>query len=435
MRRSQSININQLDTFKQQLLRWANTFEVAVYLDSNLYPADKYSRYECLVAVALKFIAFDTKPNCFAQLKKLHQQTNDWLFGMISYDAKNEVEPNLCSNNFDGIEMPMAYFFCPDIVVAITKDQQITIHWLDEQLTAQQIKQQIEVTELNHQTNKKIPIALKARIDKKTYLHKVKQIQAHIKRGNVYEANLCQEFYAQNVQIDAATVFEALNKQTQAPFAAFFKNKQQYILCASPERYLQKSGNTLISQPIKGTIKRGQTDTKDEQLKQQLRQSPKEQAENVMIVDLVRNDLSRIAQQASVQVAELFEVYSFKTVHHLISTISATLPANVHFTNALQATFPIGSMTGAPKISALQIIEQLEETKRGMYAGTIGYVSPQSDFDFNVVIRSLLYNQDKAYLSLQTGSAITHYAIPEQEYNECLLKAHVIRKIMLDYTE
>ena len=435
MRRSQSINISQLDTFKQQLLRWANTFEVAVYLDSNLYTADKYSRYECLVAVSIKSIVFDTKPNCFAQLKKLHQQTNDWLFGMISYDAKNEVEPNLCSNNFDGIEMPTAYFFCPDIVIAITKDQQITIHWLDEQLTAQQIKQQIETTALNHQKNKKIPIALNARIDKKTYLHKVKQIQAHIKRGNVYEANLCQEFYAQNVQIDAAIVFETLNKQTQAPFAAFFKNKQQYILCASPERYLQKSGNKLISQPIKGTIKRGQTADIDQQLKQQLRQNPKEQAENVMIVDLVRNDLSRIAQQASVQVAELFEVYSFKTVHHLISTIIATLPANVHFTNALKATFPIGSMTGAPKISALQIIEQLEETKRGMYAGTIGYVSPQSDFDFNVVIRSLLYNQDKAYLSLQTGSAITHYAIPEQEYNECLLKAHIIRKIMLDYTE
>ena len=387
------------------------------------------------MAVGIKYVDFETQPNCFIHLKKLHQQTTDWLFGMISYDAKNQVEPQLCSNNFDGVQMPLAYFFCPDIVVAITKDQQITLHWLDEKLSAQQIKQQIETTLPNHQAKNKIPIVLKNRLSKKTYLHKVNEIQAHIKQGNVYEANLCQEFYAQNVQINAVNVFEALNKQTQAPFAAFFKNKQQYILCASPERYLQKNNSQLISQPIKGTIKRGKTNTEDEQLKQQLQQNPKEQAENVMIVDLVRNDLSRIAQQASVQVAELFKAYSFKTVHHLISTISATLPTNSHFTNALQATFPIGSMTGAPKISALQIIEQLEQTKRGMYAGTIGYITPQSDFDFNVVIRTLLYNQDKGYLSLQTGSAITHYALPEQEYHECLLKAHVIRKIMMDYAQ
>lgn len=430
MRFSQSINFDDLGIFKQQLLHWASAFEVAVCLDSNLYAADKYSQYEYLVAVANCATPFDEQPNIFTNLQQLHQQTNDWLFGMISYDAKNQTETNLQSTNFDGVQMPLAYFFRPDVVVAIAKNQQATIHWLDEKLTAQHIKQQIIQTPIV--TVPAPNIVLQNRLSKQQYINKVAQMQAHIRRGNIYEANFCQEFYAQNVQINPTSVFEQLNKQTQAPFAAFVKYHKQYVLCASPERFLQKTNQLLVSQPIKGTIKRHRDTQKDETLKQQLYHNAKERAENVMIVDLVRNDLSQVAQRASVQVNELFGVYTFKTVHHLISTISASLRPDAHFTDALRATFPMGSMTGSPKLRAMQIIEQLEVTRRGMYSGTVGYITPDGNFDFNVVIRTLLYNQQNQYLSLQTGSAITHYATPQHEYDECLLKAQTIKKILLD---
>ncbi len=149
-----------------------------------------------------------------------------------------------------------------------------------------------------------------------------------------------------------------------------------------------------------------------------------------MITDLVRNDLSRIADKGSVHVDELCEIYTFEQVHQLISTVSCTVSPEIPSVEVLEKTFPMGSMTGAPKISAMQIIESLEDAKRGLYSGAIGYFSPHGDFDFNVVIRSILYNSAEKYLSFSVGSAITINSTPEKEYEECLLKARAMRQVL-----
>jgi len=201
-------------------------------------------------------------------------------------------------------------------------------------------------------------------------------------------------------------------------------------LSASPERFLKKINNKLISQPIKGTIKRGGSKIEDENLKFALKNDNKELAENIMIVDLVRNDLTRTVLNASVKVEELCEIYSFKQVHQMISTISAEIDNNLALSDIFKNTFPMGSMTGAPKIRAMEIIEKYEKTKRGLYSGAVGYINPKGDFDFNVVIRSIFYNSENNYLSFTVGGAITANSVPENEYNECLLKAKAILEVL-----
>ncbi len=160
-------------------------------------------------------------------------------------------------------------------------------------------------------------------------------------------------------------------------------------------------------------------------------QNPKEIAENIMIVDLVRNDLSTVAAKGTVKVDELCKVYSFKQVHQLISTISCSVK-NVHPVDIIKKTFPMGSMTGAPKIAAMKIIEDLEETKRSLYSGAVGYITPNNNFDFNVIIRSILYNEDKQYVSYSVGGAITSKSTAEEEYDECLLKAKAMKQVLLN---
>ena len=210
-----------------------------------------------------------------------------------------------------------------------------------------------------------------------------------------------------------------------------YKLDDKFLVCASPERYLKKVGSKIFSQPIKGTSKRNVKDTdEDEKSKKDLIESEKETSENVMVVDLVRNDLSKVCVEGSVKVEELFGVYSFPQVHQMISTVSGTVSAQVKFTDILKATFPMGSMTGVPKKRVMGLIEQYEKTKRGLFSGSLGYINPEGDFDFNVVIRSILYNQSAKYVSIQAGSAITYYSDAEKEYDECLLKIEAMKKVL-----
>jgi para-aminobenzoate synthetase component 1 len=273
-------------------------------------------------------------------------------------------------------------------------------------------------------------VKIQQRISKEEYLSKVNNMLDYIHRGDIYEANFCMEFFAENAVINPLEKFQKLNEISQPPFAVFFKNNKHFLLSATPERYLRKEGETLISQPIKGTAKRFVEAVEDEKSKQELASDPKERAENIMITDLVRNDLSRTAQKGSVHVDELCGIYSFLQVHQMISTISSKLDPKYSLVDALKLTFPMGSMTGAPKISVMKIIDDLEETKRGLYSGAIGYFTPEADFDFNVVIRSILYNQENQYLSFSVGSAITSLSIPENEYEECLLKAKAMLEVL-----
>ena len=273
-------------------------------------------------------------------------------------------------------------------------------------------------------------VSIEERISKKDYVTKVNDILSHIHRGDIYEVNFCMEFFAEKAEINPLEKFLKLNEISQPPFAVFFKNNKHFILSASPERYLRKEGDLIISQPIKGTAKRFLDVEQDEISKNALLADPKERSENIMITDLVRNDLSRTAQKGSVQVTELCKIYSFLQVHQMISTITARLAEPYTAVDVIKSTFPMGSMTGAPKISAMNIVDRLEETKRGVYSGAVGYFTPNGDFDFNVVIRSILYNEEKKYLSFSVGSAITANSIPEKEYEECLLKAKAMYAVL-----
>jgi para-aminobenzoate synthetase component 1 len=291
------------------------------------------------------------------------------------------------------------------------------------------INQQPTTNNQQPTTNNRQP-KIEQRISKENYIAKVNQMLEHIYRGDIYEANFCMEFYAENAIIEPVKIYQKLNTISKPPFAIFFKNNEQYLLCASPERYLRKEGNKVISQPIKGTAKRFSDLVLDENSKTELETNPKERSENIMIVDLVRNDLSHTAIKGSVEVEELCGIYTFEQVHQMISTVVSTVETTTSPIEILRTTFPMGSMTGAPKISAMKIIEELEETKRGLYSGAVGYFSPENDFDFNVVIRSILYNAKENYISFSVGSAITSQSNSEQEYEECLLKAKAMFEVL-----
>jgi para-aminobenzoate synthetase component 1 len=406
-------------------LTWAQQFREVVFLDSNDYP-QKYSSYDCILA-ADAFTSIKTDyHNAFEDLKQYQQVTKDWLFGYISYDLKNDIEV-LNSNNFDGLSFPDLYFFQPKKLFLLKGDQ-LEIHYLN--MCDDEVEDDLEEIRLQIADIQLPEIEIKQRISKDSYLEKVSTILEHIHRGDIYEANFCMEFYAENAVINPLEKFLKLNQMSKAPQAVFFKNNKQYLLSASPERYVKKEGDLIISQPIKGTAKRFSDPNEDEKSKNQLASDPKERAENIMVTDLVRNDLSRTAQKGSVKVEELCVIYSFEQVHQMISTITSKLDGQYTGVDVIKTTFPMGSMTGTPKVSVLKIIEELEETKRGLYSGSVGYFTPNGDFDFNVVIRSILYNQENKYASFSVGSAITSLSIPENEYEECLLKAKAMREVL-----
>ena len=420
-------SISDPKLFKQQLLFWSQQFREIIYLDSNDYPQN-YSSYDCVLAVdAFTSIKTDYH-NAFEDLKQYQQSTKDWLFGYLGYDLKNDIE-QLHSHNFDGLEFPDLYFFQPKKLFLL-KGNQLEIQYLnmcDDEVDGDFQEISVQCSVLNNQES---AIKIQQRIPKKNYIEKVLKVLEHIHQGNIYEANFCMEFYAENAVIDPIEKFIKLNEISQPPFAVFFKNNKHFLLSATPERYLRKEGERIISQPIKGTAKRFSNPSDDEQSKMRLALDPKERAENIMITDLVRNDLSRTAQKGSVQIQELCKIYSFLQVHQMISTVTSKLDSQYSVVDVLKTTFPMGSMTGAPKISVMKIIEQLEESKRGLYSGAVGYFTPNGDFDFNVVIRSILYNQENKYVSFSVGSAITSQSIPEKEYEECLLKAKAMREVL-----
>jgi para-aminobenzoate synthetase component I len=419
--------ISNPEQFKQQLLGWSQQFREVVFLDSNSYPQE-YSSFDCLVAVdAFTSLKTDLH-NAFEDLKQYQQTTKDWLFGYLSYDLKNDIEP-LKSSNFDGLYFPDLFFFQPKKIL-ILKENQLEIKYLF--FCDDEVEQDFE--EIIHSKNDSFDtldkVKVKQRISKELYLEKVTKMLEHIHAGDIYEANFCMEFYAENAVINPLEKFQKLNQISKAPFSVFFKNNKHFLLCASPERYLKKVGDKIISQPIKGTSKRFFDTIEDEKSKHNLENDAKERAENIMITDLVRNDLSQTAQKGSVEVAELCKIYSFLQVHQMISTVTSKLDAQYSPIDVLRTTFPMGSMTGAPKISVMKIIENQEETKRGLYSGTVGYFTPEGDFDFNVVIRSILYNQENKYVSFSVGSAITAQSVPEKEYEECLLKAKAMAEVL-----
>ena len=428
LRTSKKITLQDPTEFKQNLLTWAQQFNEFSWLDSNNYP-QQYSNYDAVLAVDANTDLKCPCHNAFADLKEYKSEINDYIFGYLSYDLKNDTE-DLTSKNLDGLHFPDLYFFQPKKLFFF-KDDALEIRNLEKYRS--KIDDDLEsIDKINDEMLKDVQheVKIKKRITKKQYLKQLDKILEHIHRGDIYEVNFCQEFYAENATINPLNVYHHLNEISNPPFASFIKLDGKYVISASPERFVKKEGNKIISQPIKGTAKRLADKKADKELAKTLANDPKERSENIMIVDLVRNDLSKTAIKGSVKVEELCKVYSFDQVHQMISTISAEVNSDTDGIDIIKSLFPMGSMTGAPKLSAMQIIEKLESTKRGVYSGTIGYFTPNGDFDFNVVIRSILYNDTNNYLSYSVGGAITSKSIPDKEYEECLLKAIAMKKAL-----
>lgn len=406
------------------MLSWVNRFNICCFLDNHQYHST-HASVECLAAAGAAEIFAPTEA-IHTRLQELYNHNRDWLFGHLSYDLKNSLAP-LQSTHPDPIGFPVISFFRPETVLQL-QDNQLTISSLT-------LDPAVVFGEINNSTpatsQEPCTVNIQPRIQKDTYIRIIESIRKHIQRGDCYELNFCQEFFAEEVVVDALSVYLQLTAISPNPFSCFYKLEDKYVLCASPERYLQKKGNRLLSQPIKGTFQRDLSDAAaDTILKQALLDSKKDRSENVMVVDLVRNDLSQVCKEGSVKVDELFGIYSFPQVHQMISTISGELKDHTGLAEILQASFPMGSMTGAPKRRVMELIEQYETTQRGIYSGAVGYISPDNDFDFNVVIRSILYNASAQYLSYLVGGGITFYSDPEKEYEECLLKAAAIKKVL-----
>lgn len=377
-------------------------------------------------------LGYTNKKSAITKIKKkkdfLKLETKtEYSFGYIPYEAKDLLLPQSNSKNKSIHSIDSPCFFFADGVV-ISKNNILLFYGTLEEYN--------HVIELNLRKNDshKTPFLGKiSRIkwtSKKKYLENVVQIKKKIQNGEIYEINYCQNFEFTNFNSNTFLIYQKLRNKTNAPFSSILNIGGITILSASPERFIKKSKSKLFSQPIKGTIQRGITKKEDISLIKRLTSDKKEIAENIMIVDLVRNDMSKIALKSSVEVTQLCKVYTFKTVHQLISTIQCNIDYNLSFLEILDALFPMGSMTGAPKLNATIIIEEFENFKREIYSGSIGYVSPNSSFDFNVVIRSIIISKENKILSISVGSAITSKSDPEQEYQECLLKLKAIQSAL-----
>lgn len=401
------------------MLNWANRFNIFCFLDNQDYSIQP-QRYECLLgAGSLQNISSDN----LKDVDEFLSRNKRWTFGHLSYELKNSIH-NLPSSKEDKIGFPSSFFFEPQFLLQIKGDKLIIEGDGCENVFD-------EISREADKSNSSSKVSIQQTLTRQEYIEKVEGLQQHIVRGDCYEINFCQEFFTEDADIDPIDTFQKLVTVSPNPFSALYKLHERYLICASPERFLTKKGSQIFSQPMKGTAKRNlQNNNEDDQLKTELRQSAKERSENVMVVDMVRNDLSKICAESSVKVDELFGVYTYPQVHQMISTISGILKSGVKFSEIIEATFPMGSMTGAPKHRVMELIDEYEVSARGIFSGSVGYISPGGDFDFNVVIRSIMYNASKKYLSYQLGSGITFYSDPEKEWEECLLKGTAIKKVL-----
>ncbi len=406
-----------LQVVKIKMLNWITQFGIFAYLDNNLY-GNKPNRFE-LLAGAGSIKEFDELPD----------RAGDWIFGHVNYDYKNVTEPGLHSRHEKNTGFSDSFFYQPEVVAYIpfgTNCLYVSVVSGNAEDILNEIMQASPERDTSFVPHEQ---PWNYKFTKEEYIDIIDKLREHIADGDCYEINFCVEAYTKQPGINAAHVFNRLNSVNPAPFAACYRNRSSWLMCASPERFLYRDKDNVLSQPIKGTHKRSARTEEDFLLKQELLHDEKERAENVMIVDLVRNDLARSCVPGSITVPELFGLYSFPQVHQLISTVSGTLKPQLSNKEILNNAFPMGSMTGAPKVMVMTLIEKYERSRREIYSGAVGYITPEGDFDFNVVIRSLMYNEQTGYLSYQTGGAITYDSRPDAEWEEVRLKAKAMEQI------
>lgn len=415
-----SFAITDFEEAKEKVLNWAQQFSTFCFLDNHRYQLEPHSA-ECLLAAGVKREIRSTAGQGPGNMDPLNSPRPSWLFGHLGYGLLDETASALP----DPLGFDDLYFFEPQILVRLEPGA-IHIGSPDPAVTWEAIQKAPPVPDFSLP---KGPI--QQRYSREEYLDVIRRLREHILRGDCYEINFCQEFFMENCRISPLHVYQQLSRISPNPFSALYRTGDQWLICASPERYLRKEGSRILSQPIKGTAARDLKDPqKDLQRREALRQNAKDRSENVMVVDLVRNDLSRVCREGTVQVDELFGVYSFPQVHQMISTVSGTLRENISFMDIIRASFPMGSMTGAPKKKVMELIRRYEKSRRGIFSGALGYISPEGDFDFNVVIRSIMYNASTGYCSFQAGSGITWYSDPELEWEECLVKVSAMEQVL-----
>lgn len=410
------------DHFLEKLIHWLYRHEHFSFFNGNghRYP---FGPFETFAAAGALEVCGDFRDDPFRELVSFHHQHRDWLTGRFSYDLKNYIE-KLNSNHIDRIGSPDLYFFIPETLVFLKKDH-ITIQSVRD---PDRVREEIDLITPAKQESR--PGRISCDTTREEYFRKVEKIKEQILEGDFYELNYCLEYFSENAQIHPPDVYCRLNRISPMPMSVFQGFPGECIISASPERFLKKSGNMLIAQPIKGTIRRDADPLTDEILKNRLRNSEKETAENMMIVDLMRNDLGKSAIPGSVMVPEIFGIYSFTHLHQMISTVTCLIRPEIHPVDVIRNAFPMGSMTGAPKIRAMQEIENYESSRRGSFSGAAGYFSPDGNFDFNVLIRSIFYNNRTGSLKFNAGSAITSDALAADEYAECQLKAQAILEVL-----
>ncbi len=402
------------------MLNWSKQFSTFCFLDNHQYQLTPHSQ-ECLLAAGVRRSFGAQAGNALKGLQHFIDENKTWLFGHLSYDLKQELGFTP-SRQHDELGFPDLFFFEPEVLIRlnettieITADDPSSVH-------SAILSQPSFIPKGNNHGAQ-----LKHRTDKEEYISIIRRLKEHILRGDCYEINFCQELHAIVPGAEPLSLYDRLTRISPNPFSALYRMDHRWLICASPERFLCRQGDRILSQPIKGTSRRFEEVEKDETSRRELQESAKDRSENVMIVDLVRNDLSRICQEGTVEVDELYGIYSFPQVHQMISTVSGKLKNEISFTEIIRSTFPMGSMTGAPKKRVVELIEQYEPTRRGIFSGAVGYINPTGDFDFNVVIRSMMYNANTGYLSFPVGSGITFYSDPELEWEECLAKAEAVR--------
>ena len=414
-------NVKNYPNIKAQLLDWAGGFSPVAWYDSNDYPHQN-NDYDALLALE----TFEENPWHTSEKALQTALGTDWLFGFFSYEY-NAAWEHVTPTNPSFLSVPQLQFFKPK-KIWLLKGDLLTALYLESDNPAVDfacITNSTTRTEASLTT-----IDLSPRISKDIYLQHASALKQHIMRGDIYEVNYCMEWYTDEVDVSPMALFNALNRIGKTPFSAFLSFDNTYLMSASPERFLQRRGDALMSQPIKGTAARHEDAVIDKSVAEALKLDAKERAENIMITDLVRNDLSRIAQKGSVAVSEQCAVYPFAQVHQMISTVKAQCDSTFTSLDVINACFPMGSMTGAPKQRAMELINQYEHGQRGLYSGAVGYFAPNGDFDFNVVIRSLVYDAASKYLSTHVGSALTAAADPSKEYDECQLKVKAIKRVL-----
>ena len=409
--------VDDIEVFKRKIIHISTHFENSIILNSNYSSTD----YDLIFAYGVHSFLSSNK-NSLKKLDDYVSQCKDWLFGFFSYDLKNEIEP-LNSQNLLCHDLPNLYFFQPKVIIII-KENTVDLKYVlgikpDDELN--------KILNFKYSfKNQSVKDNLELRFKKSDYVKSINNIKEHIRIGDIYELNFCMDYYSNDIIIDPVKSYISLNSLTESPMSALIKLKSFHLLSSSPERFIQKKNNRIKTQPIKGTVRRDKNINNDLKNINYLNNNSKELSENHMIVDLVRNDLSRIAKKGTVTVKELSTLYSFKNVHQLISTVEAEINNSTKISKILESTFPMGSMTGAPKIRSMELIEKFEKTQRGIYSGAVGYISPKIDFDFNVVIRSIIYDSQRSNLNINVGSAITFASDPNKEFDECKLKAEAM---------